>query len=79
MITGGIRDSAIACSFEVQTMNRQDQWIQDSEMNVLGHNSGAASRLSFSFQVRVARVSELKFRSFLVCRVSVCCWCGGDS
>ncbi|CAN1194629.1 hypothetical protein LINPERHAP2_LOCUS42672 [Linum perenne] len=48
-------------------------------MNVLGHNSGAASRLSFSFQVPVPRVSELKFRSFLVCRVLVCCWRGGDS
>ncbi|CAN1293746.1 hypothetical protein LINPERPRIM_LOCUS22159 [Linum perenne] len=37
-------------------MNRQDRWNQDDETDILGHNSGAESRLSFSFQVHVVRV-----------------------
>ncbi|CAN1153458.1 hypothetical protein LINPERPRIM_LOCUS14718 [Linum perenne] len=58
---------SISCSFQVQTAHRQDRWNQDDETDVLGQNSESAFRQSFSFQVRVVRVSELKFRSFLVC------------
>ncbi|CAN1799118.1 hypothetical protein LINPERHAP1_LOCUS22007, partial [Linum perenne] len=68
------RDSSITSLLELRLTHRQNWWNQNDETDVLGQNSESAFRLSFSFQVRVVRVSELKFRSFLVCRVSVLAW-----
>ncbi|CAN1153275.1 hypothetical protein LINPERHAP2_LOCUS19304 [Linum perenne] len=62
-------------------------WFGTFQTLILGRRSFACGcvcgvwnrSFSSSFQVCVVRVSDLKFRSFLVCRVSVCCRRGGDS
>ncbi|CAN1261845.1 hypothetical protein LINPERPRIM_LOCUS11031, partial [Linum perenne] len=46
-----------------QTTNRQDQWNQDDETDILGQNSESAIRLSLSFQLEV--VDELSLEQQL--------------
>ncbi|CAN1136583.1 hypothetical protein LINPERPRIM_LOCUS21180 [Linum perenne] len=43
-------------------MNRQNQWNQDDEADVLGQKSGAAFRLSLSFQLEVVGEPSLELQ-----------------
>ncbi|CAN1120135.1 hypothetical protein LINPERHAP2_LOCUS23, partial [Linum perenne] len=49
-------------SLELRLANRQDRWNQNDEKNVLGHNSGAASRLRPAAAVEIFAASS-RFRS----------------
>ncbi|CAN1188177.1 hypothetical protein LINPERPRIM_LOCUS5059, partial [Linum perenne] len=65
--------------FERIHTDRRNKLEEDKLCDLVFVNYNLKLKNSFSFQVRVVRVSELKFRSFLVCRGSICCWRGGDS
>ncbi|CAN1189957.1 hypothetical protein LINPERHAP2_LOCUS40205, partial [Linum perenne] len=58
------RDLSITHSLELRLTNRQNQWNQDDETDILGQNSESAIRLSLSFQLEV--VDELSLEQQLL-------------